>query len=86
MGNFTTQKIAKYLIIFAVLLLTINVSKAQPWTYDFGTGTGTHPTNSVSTTFHTSTPSGGGTYRVRTSPAGGTFVLANPGTSLGTSY
>jgi hypothetical protein len=57
---------------------------AQPWTYDFGTGTGTHPTNTVSTTFLTGTPGTGGTYRLRTGGAGGTMVLNNPGTSLGT--
>jgi hypothetical protein len=32
----------------------------------------------------TGLPSGGGTYRVRTGTAGGTIVLANPGTTLGT--
>ena len=65
-------------------MLFPDLATAQPWTYDFGTGTGTHPTNSISTTFLTSTPSGGGTYRVRTGSAGGTIVLANPGTALGT--
>ncbi|GGP06566.1 hypothetical protein GCM10010992_27080 [Cloacibacterium rupense] len=56
------------------------------WTYDFGTGTGTFNTsNTASTTFLTSTPSGGGTYRVKMGNAvGGSFVLANPGTTLGT--
>jgi len=73
-----------------ILLLTIFgigmglMGWGQPWNYDFGTGTGTHPTNTISTTFLTSTPANGGTYRVRTGNAGGTMVLANPGTSLGT--
>ena len=61
---------------------------AQPWTYDFGVGTGSYATASgSSTTFLTSTPSGGGTYRVRAASAGNLgsgFVLANPGTTLGT--
>jgi hypothetical protein len=62
---------------------------AQPWTYDFGTGTGTFNTNNSNSTAFlngiSSTPSGGGTYRVRTSNgAGGSFVVANAGTSLGT--
>lgn len=84
MGNFTSKKIAKFVYIAVIILIAANTSKAQPWIYDFGTSTGTHPTNTVSTSFLTSTPSGGGTYRVRTGGAGGTFVLANPGTSLGT--
>jgi hypothetical protein len=62
---------------------------AQPWTYDFGAGTGTFNTNNSNSTAFlngiSSTPSGGGTYRVRTSNgAGGSFVVANAGTSLGT--
>ena len=56
----------------------------QVWNYDFVTSTGTHPTGSFSTTFFPSTPSGGGTYRVRTGSTGGTIILANPGTTLGT--
>ncbi|RXR21105.1 choice-of-anchor D domain-containing protein [Flavobacterium amnicola] len=70
------------LLIFSLLFSVAGLG--QVWTYDFGTGTGTHPTNTISTTFLTSTPAGGGTYRVRTGAAGGVFTLANPGTSLGT--
>lgn len=60
----------------------------QPWTYNFGTGTGAYNTASGnSTTFFSSTPSNGGTYRIRcatTGNQGSGFTLANPGTSLGT--
>ena len=69
------------LLIFSLLFSVLGWG--QVWTYDFGTGTGTHPTNTISTTFLTSTPVGGGTYRVRTGTGGGTIVLANPGTTLG---
>jgi hypothetical protein len=75
----------KNLGLIVLLFLSYSMQlQAQPWTYNFGTGTGTHPAASISTTFLTSTPAGGGTYRVRTGSAGGTIVLANPGTSLGT--
>ncbi len=73
------------LFLFLSLALQLKVS-AQPWTYDFGTGTGSYNTASgINTSFFTSTPSGGGTYRIRCGTTPGTgFVLANPGTSLGT--
>ena len=71
-------------LLMAGLLLGSGSLYATVWTYDFGTGTGTHPTNTASTTFLTSTPTNGGTYRVRTGAAGGTMILANPGTTLGT--
>ncbi|HSU27431.1 MAG TPA: T9SS type A sorting domain-containing protein [Chitinophagaceae bacterium] len=73
------------LFVFLSLALTLQAA-AQPWTYDFGTGTGSYNTASgVNTSFFTSTPSGGGTYRIRCGTTPGTgFVLANPGTSLGT--
>lgn len=62
-------------------------SWGQPWTYNFGTGTGSYNTASGSSTvFFSGTPVGGGTYRIRcaTNPNQGSgFVLANPGTSLG---
>ncbi len=80
-GKCTTKFIC--LGIFACLFF-IQDGYTQPWSYNFGTGTGTHPTNSTSTSFLTSLPSGGGTYRVRTGTGGGTIVLDNPGTSLGT--
>ncbi|MBS1582311.1 MAG: hypothetical protein JST66_08950 [Bacteroidetes bacterium] len=68
------------------LLLTSLKGWAQPWTYDFGTGTGTaNNANSGSgnTAFFTGTPANGGTYRVRIGTAGGSLILANPGTTLG---
>lgn len=75
-------------LICLVGVLMLTEIQAQPWTYDFGTGTGSYATASgVSTTLFTGTPSGGGTYRVRCATTGnlGTgFVLANPGTTLGT--
>lgn len=71
-------------ILAALMLLVGSVAvTAQPWTYNFGTGTGTHPTNSTSLIFLNSTPTNGGIYRVRTGTGGGTMILANPGTSLG---
>lgn len=77
------MRIARFGVLF-ISLLTALTGVAQPWTYDFGTGTGTYSTASgASTTFLTSTPSGGGTYRVRMGSGAGSFVLANPGTSLG---
>lgn len=75
------------ILVFTLFLSGLSVTTAQPWTYDFGTGTGTaNSTNSGSgnTSFFTSPPSGGGTYRVRIGTAGGSLVLSNPGTSLGT--
>ncbi|MFM7104154.1 MAG: hypothetical protein ACKOW8_01435, partial [Flavobacteriales bacterium] len=76
----------KNLFTWAFIMLAF-VANAQPWTYDFGTGTGTaNNTNAGTgnTTFFTGTPSGGGTYRVRIGKAGGSLILANPGTTLGT--
>ncbi len=79
------KKTIRYLVMAVAIFLGFNLDTiAQPWSYDFGTGTGTHPTNSISTAFFSSTPTNGGTYRVRTGAGGGTMELANPGTSLGT--
>jgi hypothetical protein len=84
----------KLQLTFVIVLLNFAFSQvtfAQPWTYDFGTGTGAFNTAAtINTTFINSisaTPAGGGTYLVRTASAGnqGTgFVMANPGTALGT--
>ncbi|MBL0314482.1 MAG: hypothetical protein IPP69_01440 [Flavobacteriales bacterium] len=58
-------------LICLVSVLTFNEIQAQPWTYDFGTGTGSYATASgSSTTLFTGTPSGGGTYRVRCASTG----------------
>lgn len=74
-------------LLFASILFSYRGSTiAQPWTYDFGTATGTaNNANSASgnTTFFSSTPSGGGAYRVRIGTGGGNLTLSNPGTSLG---
>jgi hypothetical protein len=76
-------------LIALAAILSFGSASAQPWTYNFGTTTGTFNTsNTASTTFLnglTATPSGGGIYRVRVSNAqGGSFNVDNPGTSLGT--
>ncbi len=78
----------KSLASLVLLLCFAAMAVGQPWTYNFGTVTGNYNTsNTPSTTFLNSltpTPSGGGTYRVRMSNGtGGGFVVANPGTSLG---
>jgi hypothetical protein len=80
------QHVIKCIFALMMLLSTVGLTNAQPWSYDFGTGTGTaNNSNSGSgnTSFFTSTPSNGGTYRVRIGTQGGSLVLANPGTSLG---
>jgi hypothetical protein len=61
------------------------IAHAQPWIYNFGTDSATYSSNnSSSTTFFSATPLQGGTYMVKMSNnVGGKFVLANPGTSLG---
>ena len=76
----------KIFILFTVSIF-FQLLHAQPWTYDFGTGTGTANNanaGSGKTDLFPSTPSGGGTYRVRVGAAGGSVALVNPGTSLGT--
>lgn len=76
------------LLLITGLFVSFSSVFAQPWTYNFGTGTGSYTTASgVSTTFFSGTPSGGGTYRLRcatTGNVGAGFVLSNSGTSLGT--
>ncbi|MFN5621358.1 MAG: T9SS type A sorting domain-containing protein [Flavobacteriales bacterium] len=75
----------KSLLAWAFVMLAL-VSNAQPWTYDFGTGTGTANNTTAGsglTTFFSGTPSGGGTYRVRVGAGGGTIALVDPGSSLG---
>ncbi|MEO7174851.1 MAG: T9SS type A sorting domain-containing protein [Saprospiraceae bacterium] len=71
---------------FFAIILSISIGNAQPWNYDFGTGTGVYNTNnSTSTTFLPAPPSGGGTAFIRRSNnQGGSFNLENPGlASLG---
>ena len=62
---------------------------AQPWTYNFGTNTGSYTnSNGSSTTFLsglTALPTNGGTYRTKVSNGtGGGFAVVNPGSTLGT--
>ncbi|UOE41540.1 hypothetical protein MTP09_02550 [Chryseobacterium suipulveris] len=77
------------LFAFVLLFMSVDVF-GQIYTYDFGTGTGTADGSNANnggagiTNFFTGTPAGGGTYRVRMGTAGGSLILANPGTSLGT--
>jgi hypothetical protein len=84
------KSLSSALKLFVGLMFVIHTSYGwgQPWIYDFGTGTGSYNTASgVSTSFFTSTPVNGGTYRIRCATAGNQgsgFILANPGTSLGT--
>lgn len=73
----------KYLcIIVAIAALFIaDVALSQPWTYDFGTVTGSHTTG-VSTAFLPAPPSG--TARVRIGTGGGSFELENQVIEFGT--
>ncbi|MFN5295598.1 MAG: hypothetical protein ACK5BL_08720, partial [Flavobacteriales bacterium] len=74
----------KTLFTWAFLMLAF-VANAQPWTYDFGTGTAAaFSSTTASTTYLPAPPSG--TARVRTgtaTTAAGTFTLANPGEAIG---
>ncbi|MFA5805533.1 MAG: T9SS type A sorting domain-containing protein [Melioribacteraceae bacterium] len=72
--------------LILILSLSINtILIAQPWTYNFGSGTGTYNTASgTSTTFLPAPSTNGGTSFVRIGSAGGSFNLDNPGTTLGT--
>ena len=65
------------LILLSVSLASAPATtSAQPWSYGFGTSTGSFSSGS-STTFLPSTPSNGGTPRVRIGTAGGSFNLEN---------
>ncbi len=70
--------------ITALVLLMGTSAWSQPWTYDFGTGTGVYSTASgVSLTFLPQPTSGED--RIRMGTGGGSFNLENPGLfSLGT--
>ncbi len=72
-----------WFVLFA-LFLPILVN-AQPWTYDFGTGTGSHTSTTFSTSFLPTPSAAGGTARVRCGTNPGSFTLANSGLAgLGT--
>lgn len=73
-----TSEFKFWLCWFILPLLGLQGSIAQPWNYDFGTGTGVENTaNTVSTTF-LPVP-GSGTARVRVGTGGGGFSLDNAG-------
>ena len=80
------KKITLLAVCLTAILFLGSVGKGwgQPWTYNFGTGTGSYTTpNSASTTFLPAPPSG--TARVRIGTGGGSFHLENPGLpALGT--
>ncbi|MBR9977934.1 MAG: hypothetical protein KFH87_07590 [Bacteroidetes bacterium] len=79
-----TRAWTSYASACAFTFLTIISSSfawAQPWNYDFGSGTGTHD-NNASTSFLPTPPSGNA--RVRIGTQGGSVELRNPGdTRLG---
>lgn len=58
-----------------------SVVSAQPWTYDFGTSTGTHASNAVSETFLPAAPAGSD--RVRVGGAGGSWNMENQAIAFG---
>lgn len=71
--------------VFTFIAVTLGATAwGQPWTYNFGTGTGSYSTASgVSLTFLPQAPSGED--RIRVGTGGGSFNLENPGlSSLGT--
>jgi len=74
---------------FTMVLLSVSLVsapctiRAQPWSYDFGSSTGSF-SNGVSTTFLPLTGSNGGTPRVRIGTAGGSFNLENQAIPFGT--
>ena len=94
MNNFTkafyttkSKLTSLVLLAFFALMLFPDLASAQPWTYDFGTGTGSHTSTTASTVFlpaTAATPASGLT-RVRCGTNPGSFTLANPGLAgLGT--
>ncbi len=68
------------LLALIALMLAAEKGWGQPWTYNFGTGIGSH-TSGESTVF-LPTPSSG-TARVRVGTGSGQINLNNPGTTLG---
>lgn len=77
-----TTFLRSILMVISVSLAITNV-EGSVWLYDFGTTTGNVTTASNTITFFSSTPTNGGTYRIRIGSGGGSLVLANPGTTLG---
>jgi hypothetical protein len=68
------------LIFYSFILFSVIKISAQPWSYNFGTSTGSYTTASSSSTSFLPTPSSG-TARVRVGSAGGGFHLSLPGLS-----
>jgi hypothetical protein len=82
MTKHNPMKPFKSLLTWALIMLAL-VANAQPWTYNFGTGTGTLNTATASTAFLPAAPAGTSRVRIGTNP--GSFVLSNPGlAALGT--
>lgn len=75
---------SKWLIMLVLSVLLISL-QAQPWSYDFGTATGSFSTNnSASTDFLPAPGENGGTARVRVSNnQGGSFNLENQEITFG---
>lgn len=74
--------------LMVLMMIGWSVGFSQPWTYDFGTGTGTpsgvFTSTTASTTYLPAPSSGGGTARVRVGTNPGSISLINPGlASLG---
>jgi hypothetical protein len=72
----------KFMKLFGFFFLFSSLLFAQPWYYDFGTGTGSH-TSGVSETFLPSPQTNGGTARVRIGTQGGSFNLENQTIAFG---
>lgn len=70
-----------YILVIALFLLVLGSPSvlAQPWTYDFGTGTGSFTSSTASTSFLPAPTSGTARVRVGTNP--GLFAMVNPGLS-----
>lgn len=78
-------------IFFSLSVFAISSTAiSQPWSYNFGTATGNHTTNSIvlstdAGSYLPATETNGGTARTRIGSAGGSFNIENPGNaSLGT--
>jgi hypothetical protein len=81
-GNIVNHLLINGLLTSLILLMVgldkVVLGQDQAWTYDFGSGTGTH-SSGVSTSFLPSPQTDGGTARVRVGSQGGQFELINPG-------
>jgi hypothetical protein len=68
-------------LVLILILSSLAFSDAQPWTYNFGTGTGSFTSSTASESFLPNPPNGTDRVRVGTNP--GSITLANPGIALG---